>query len=59
MPVIDQSIVIARPAGEVLDLLVGTENLPRRDSSIVECAQAEVVKANLARLARLLAPQPA
>ena len=56
MTVIDQSIVIARPAGEVLDFLVGAEHLPRRNSPIVECTQAE---ANLAPLTRRLASQPA
>lgn len=41
MPVIDQSVVIARPAAEVLDYLVRAENLPRWDSSIVECVQLD------------------
>ncbi|HEY3088576.1 MAG TPA: hypothetical protein VGJ59_10995 [Jatrophihabitantaceae bacterium] len=41
MPVIDQSIIIARPAAEVLDFLVRAENLARRDSSIRECVQLD------------------
>jgi uncharacterized membrane protein len=41
MPVIDQSIIIARPAAEVLDFLVRAENLPRWDSSILECVQLD------------------
>ena len=39
MPVIDETVVIARPAGEVLDFLALAENLPRWDSSILECVQ--------------------
>lgn len=39
MPVIDQSVVIARPAAEVFDFLVHAENLPRWDSSMLECVQ--------------------
>jgi hypothetical protein len=41
MPVIDQSIIIARPAAEVLDFLVRAENLARRDSSILGCVQLD------------------
>jgi uncharacterized membrane protein len=41
MPVIDQSVIIARPAAEVLDFLVRAENLPRWDSSVVECVQLD------------------
>jgi uncharacterized membrane protein len=41
MPVIDESVVIARPAAEVLDFLVRAENLPRWDASILECAQLD------------------
>jgi uncharacterized membrane protein len=41
MPEIDQSIVIARPAAEVFDFLVRAENLPRWDSSILECVQLD------------------
>jgi uncharacterized membrane protein len=37
--VIDQSVVIARPAAEVFDFLVHAENLPRWDSSMLECVQ--------------------
>jgi uncharacterized membrane protein len=39
MPVIDETIVIARPAAEVFDFLMTAENLPRWDSSMLECAQ--------------------
>ena len=39
MPVIDESVVIARPAGVVFDFLVTARNLPRWDSSVLECAQ--------------------
>jgi len=39
MPSIDETVVIARPAGEVFDFLVRGENLPRWDSSILECVQ--------------------
>lgn len=39
MPLIDETVVIARPAEEVFDFLVRGENLPRWDSSILECAQ--------------------
>jgi uncharacterized membrane protein len=41
MPVIDQSVVIARPAGEVFDFLVHAANLPRWDSSMLECVQLD------------------
>ncbi len=37
MPVIEQSVVIARPAAEVFDFLVDAANLPRWDSSMLEC----------------------
>ena len=39
MPVIDETVVIARPHGEVFDFLMLAENLPRWDSSMLECAQ--------------------
>jgi uncharacterized membrane protein len=39
MPVIDETVVIARPAGEIFDFLMVAENLPRWDSSMVECVQ--------------------
>ena len=39
MPVIDETVVIARPVGEVFDFLTLAENLPRWDSSILECVQ--------------------
>ena len=41
MPVIDQSIVIARPTADVFDFLVHAENLPRWDSSMLECVQLD------------------
>lgn len=41
MPVIDQSVLIARPAAEVFDFLVHAENLPRWDSSMLECVQVD------------------
>jgi uncharacterized membrane protein len=41
MPVIDQSVVIARPASEVFDFLVHAANLPRWDSSMLECVQLD------------------
>ena len=39
MPVIDETVVIARPAGEVFGFLMLAENLPRWDSSMLECVQ--------------------
>ena len=39
MPVIDETVVIARPADEVFDFLMVAENLPRWDSSMLECVQ--------------------
>ena len=39
MPVIDETVVIARPVGEVFDFLMRAENLPRWDSSMLECVQ--------------------
>lgn len=39
MPVIDETVVITRPVGEVFDFLVLARNLPRWDSSALECAQ--------------------
>jgi uncharacterized membrane protein len=39
MPVIDETVVIGRPAAEVFDFLALAENLPRWDSSILECVQ--------------------
>ena len=42
MPVIDETVVIARPPGEVFDFLTQAENLPRWDSSMLECAQVGV-----------------
>jgi len=39
VPVIDETVVIARPAAEVFDFLMVAENLPRWDSSMLECAQ--------------------
>jgi len=39
MPVIDETVLIARPTGEVFDFLMLAENLPRWDSSMLECAQ--------------------
>ena len=39
MPVIDETVVIARPAAEVFDFLMVGENLPRWDSSMLECVQ--------------------
>jgi uncharacterized membrane protein len=39
MPVIEETVVIARPAGEVFDFLMVAENLPRWDSSMLECVQ--------------------
>jgi uncharacterized membrane protein len=41
MPVIDQSVLIDRPAAEVFDYLVHAENLPRWDSSMIECIQLD------------------
>jgi uncharacterized membrane protein len=41
MPMIDESVVIARPAAEVLEFLVRAENLPRWDASILECVQLD------------------
>ena len=39
MPVIDETVVIARPPAEVFDFLMLAENLPRWDSSMLECVQ--------------------
>jgi uncharacterized membrane protein len=39
MPVIDETVVIARPTDEVFDFLMVAENLPRWDSSMLECVQ--------------------
>ena len=41
MPVIDETVVIARPPGEVFDFLMLAENLPRWDSSMLECVQVD------------------
>lgn len=39
MPVIEETVVITRPAMEVFDFLMLAENLPRWDSSMLECVQ--------------------
>jgi uncharacterized membrane protein len=39
MPVIDETVVIARPISQVFDFLMRAENLPRWDSSMLECVQ--------------------
>ena len=39
MPVIEETVVIASPVGEVFDFLMLAENLPRWDSSMLECVQ--------------------
>jgi uncharacterized membrane protein len=39
MPVIDETVVIARSAAEVFDFLMIATNLPRWDSSMLECVQ--------------------
>jgi Polyketide cyclase / dehydrase and lipid transport len=39
MPVIDDTVVIACPAEEVFDFPVHAANLPRWDSSMLECVQ--------------------
>lgn len=39
MPIIDETVVINRPAEEVFDFLMQAENLPRWDSSMLDCAQ--------------------
>jgi uncharacterized membrane protein len=39
MPVIDETVVIARSAEEVFDFLALAEYLPRWDSSVLECVQ--------------------
>src|SRR5262249_12717187 len=53
MPVITQTVVIARPAAEVLDLLARAENLPRWDSSIVECVQMDAAPVTVGEGTRL------
>ena len=53
MPVIDQTVVIARPAAEVLDFLARAENLPRWDSSIVECVQVDAAPVTVGEGTRL------
>ena len=42
MPVIEETVVIASPVGEVFDFLMRAENLPRWDSSMLECVQVGV-----------------
>ena len=39
MPVIEETVIITRPVREVFDFLMLAENLPRWDSSMLECAQ--------------------
>ena len=39
MPVVEQSVVISRPASEVWDFITTPENWPTWESSIVECDQ--------------------
>jgi uncharacterized membrane protein len=39
MPVIDETVTIARQSDEVFDFLMLAENLPRWDSSMLECTQ--------------------
>lgn len=39
MPVIDETVVIIRPAEDVFDFLMAAGNLPRWDSSMLECTQ--------------------
>jgi uncharacterized protein YndB with AHSA1/START domain len=39
MPVIEKSVVIARPPEEVFDYLAKADNLPEWDSSIVQAEQ--------------------
>jgi uncharacterized membrane protein len=39
MPVVEESVVIARPAEEVFAYLANAENLPVWDASIIECTQ--------------------
>ena len=39
MPVIDETVVIAHPAGDVFDFMLLAENQPRWDSSMLECVQ--------------------
>jgi len=39
MPVIEESVFIARPPEEVFEYLAKAENLPEWDSSILECEQ--------------------
>lgn len=39
MPVIDETVVVARSVDEVFDFLMIATNLPRWDSSMLECVQ--------------------
>jgi len=39
MPVIDETVVITRSVDEVFDFLMIATNLPRWDSSMLECVQ--------------------
>jgi len=39
MPVIEETVIITRPAMEVFDFLMLAENLPGWDSSMLECVQ--------------------
>ena len=39
MPTIDETVVINRAADDVFDFLMHAENLPRWDSSMLDCAQ--------------------
>jgi uncharacterized membrane protein len=41
MPVIEQSVAIARPAYEVFDFVARGENLPAWDSSVLECVKLD------------------
>jgi uncharacterized membrane protein len=41
MPVVEESIVIDRPAQAVFDFVIRPENQPKWDSSIIECVLVE------------------
>jgi len=42
MPVIDTTVIMAHSVGEVFDFLAVAGNLPRRDSSMLECVQVGI-----------------
>jgi hypothetical protein len=54
MPVIDETVVITRSVDEVFDFLMIATNLPRWDSSMLECVQVGGGVVTVGTLASLL-----